>query len=199
MAQNEPKTVRITFKGVGPLTRSTIGNDVPDPDEQAISDTLHWIWSWQVQLGRFRQSTNAERSIDQAGQSGLECRKIFSRTSFDEHMLMVVGRNLLRAIDRLPKNLGNAVIPEDTREALICLRNIYEHWDEERESFQNPAIPKKRSGKKFFDTFPCGTPWTITYAHNDFYIGGVFGLIDFTKKLSQLETRLFDYLPVQET
>ena len=176
MAKNEQKILRVTFKGVGPLTRSTVGNDMPDPDEQAISDTLHWIWNWQVQLERLLQSTDEKWSIDHANKSGLECRKIYSRTSFDVHMLLVVGRNLLRAIDRLPKKLAKPAIFKDTRKSLILLRDIYEHSDEQRESFQNSAISKQRAGKTLSDKFPCTTPWAITYSKNGFYMAWLFEL-----------------------
>lgn len=161
-------------------------------NDRVVSEALHWIWSWNVQLDRLYLSTKAEWNMNQTEISSLESEKICSRTSLDEHLLLVVGRNVLRAIDCLPPHLADGTIPTNTREALNLLRNIYEHWDEQRAAFENPGIPKTRSGKCFSKKYPNGILRSITYAQDDFYIGGVVGLKSFSNQLSELAHRLLD-------
>lgn len=177
-----------------------------DIKEQAILDALHWIWSWETQFARLRRSTKAEWQLNNE-RSHLKRRKVFSRTSLDEHLLLVVGRNVLRSVECLKKHLSKKlikrIVPSETQEALKALKNlrdIYEHWDEQRESFQNPNIEKKRSGKAFSQKFPEGRPWSVSYDKdkNDWVMGGVLRLNKFTAQLSTLENHLLGCLQSQE-
>jgi hypothetical protein len=178
MAEN-----RITFKGVGPLTRSTVGDEVPDPNEEALSVLLHWIWSWRVQVQRLFESTKDEGS----GLDAIERRKSVSKASYDEHILAVAGGNLARSIDRAVKHFPQLSIPESTREAMRLLRNLYEHWDEQRKSFQDGNAPKILSGKSFLERFPEGKPWSMVYAAEDWFLGGVVPIAALRRELESIE------------
>ena len=176
---------RVTFRGGGPLRRSTVGDAVPDRGHEALNDVLHWIWSWRVQLRRFRESTQEQGS----GADALEQRKSFSKASFDEHLLLVAGGNLVRAIDRATERFaqteGFAQI--SMAEAVGLLRNLYEHWDEQRRSFQEKDTPKRLSGKKFVDHFPDGRPWSLVYTTDDWLLGGVVPIAALTRELDAIE------------
>jgi hypothetical protein len=82
------QTFTVTFRSVGPVTRTTVGEGKLDPEEEALGDVLHWIWSWHLQVGRLHEST---LRVTGTG-TPLESRKASSRTSYEEHMLSVARR-----------------------------------------------------------------------------------------------------------
>jgi hypothetical protein len=102
-------------------------------------------------------------------------------------MLVVAGWNLARALTRCSSVLPALQISEDKYDALRLLRNLYEHWDEQRPAFQDSAKPKQRSGKEFAELFPEGRPWSITYMREDWLLGGVVGINAITDALVGLE------------
>jgi hypothetical protein len=180
---SEPTRFKFVIEGVGPLTRATVGSDPVSPREQALSDALHWIWSWGVQFQRLVQSQQDEWS----GKTGPEFRRAASRFSFDEHILCVTGWNLARAIERLEAFLPSASIPSDNSEALKLLRNLYEHWDEQREAFQSPSALKVRSAADFIAQFPEGKPWSIIFGEHDWFHGGVVPINGVSQALAPIE------------
>lgn len=168
------------------LTRSTIDDKPPNPREEALNDLLHWIWSWRLQLARLIDSTNRQGQ----GDTPTDKRRSFSRASCDEHLVLVVGRNVVRAISRAEKVFPGTDFELHEDEALSLLRNLYEHWDEQRSSFQNATIPRIRSGKEFINSFPSGKPWSITYVENDWLIGGVVPLNKVSQQLDDIEKKV---------
>ena len=165
------------------LTRSTVDNAPPDPAEQSLNDVLHWVWSWRAQLKRLVATTNAQGQ----GDGDIEVRQSFSLASYDEHVLVVAGWNLARAIQKAGELFPSFRIAQDKAEALRLLRHLYEHWDEQRPAFQDPAVPKERSAKRFVELFPQGRPWSITYAKDDWLLGGVVGIKAITDALVAIE------------
>ena len=152
-------------------------------DDRVLDDLLHWIWSWRVQVRRLVESTAAEGR----GTDDLAHRRSFSATSYDEHILLVAGAQLVKALgiarDRFPAcgDLG------ETGAALTLLRNLYEHWDEQRESFADPSASKVRSGKTFVERFPQGRPWSIAYGADDWVLGGAVSIKSVMLALDRLE------------
>ena len=184
----QPRTVTIRFQGIGPLTRSTVGTEPVSPPDEAVNDTLHWIWSWRLQLGRLRESFEAEWK----GDVGIERRRSSSRFSFDEHILVVTGWNLARAVKLVEAIFPAIRLSEEQTEALRLLRHLYEHWDEQRPAFRSPTVPKEKSAADFAERFPEGKPWTIVFAESDWLLGGVLALNELTRALAQLEAALLD-------
>lgn len=103
------------------------------------------------------------------------------------HVLVVAGWNLARAIQKAGELFPSFRIAQDKAEALRLLRHLYEHWDEQRPAFQDPAVPKERSAKRFVELFPQGRPWSITYAKDDWLLGGVVGIEAITDALVAIE------------
>ena len=170
------------------LTRSTIDDKPPNPKEEALNDLLHWIWSWRIQLMRLIDSTNQQGQ----GDTPMDKRRSFSRASCDEHLVLVVGRNVVRAISRAEEVFPGTDFELAEDKALSLLRNLYEHWDEQKGSFQNASIPKIRSGKEFINSFPSGKPWSITYVENDWLIGGVVLLNMVSQQLDGIEGKALE-------
>lgn len=177
---------KYSITGTGPLTRSTVGGGAVDPRFELTNDVLHWLWSWRTQVERHSESTNH----DGTGSTALERRRTFSRTSYDEHMLTVVGAQLIKAIQRAEAQSGESLFDSEAAPALTLLRNIYEHWDEQRPAFVDPAIPKVKSGKNFAELFPRGRPWSVTYVDNDFVLCGVVPIQSVTIELADVESRI---------
>ena len=161
--RGQRRIVNLRIQGVGPLTRTTLGDEPVDPREQAINDALHWIWSWGVQVGRIRESFAAEMSQS----SGIAGRRAASRFTLDEHLLAVIGWNLARALVIVERYVPTIRLETEQREALRLLRHLYEHWDEQREPFRTSDEPKQRAGAAFAAQFPGGRPWSIVSNRED--------------------------------
>ena len=174
--------VKATFKVVGAVTRSTVGGEPSDP----LEDVLHWIWSWRTQLGRLQTSTGEQG----AGDTAIDRRRSSSRASFDEHMLAVTGWNLTRALDAAQHRLPDITVAKHTRDALRLLRNLYEHWDEQRPSFGSETVTKTRSSAGFTTSFPEGTPWSIAFTATEWYLGGVLAIGGLTRQLEMIEQEI---------
>jgi hypothetical protein len=173
---------RIKFLGVGPLTRSTVGKGVPDPQEEAFDDVLHWIWSWRLQAHRLIESLQTEGR----GSTRIDQRRSFSATTYDLHMLAVAGRHLATAIANVREYIPEIHIAEKYSAALRLLRHLHEHWDQQRQSFQ-AETQKKLSGKGFVERFPGDNPWSLTDTGEDLLLGGVLPIRAFTRDLKPIE------------
>jgi hypothetical protein len=176
------KTFTVTFRAVGPITRSTVGEGLPNPEEEALNDVLHWIWSWQLQVDRLRESAFNNPS----GETPLDYRKASSRASYDEHIMAVVGWNLARALKRAQPYIQQIAFSVETSKALELLRHLYEHWDEQRPAFQLKDIPKERAAKHLAEQFPEARPWTMVFA-DDWLLAGKVGIGELSEALLPVE------------
>jgi hypothetical protein len=173
----------VTFRSVGPVTRTTVGEGQPDPEGEALGDALHWIWCWHLQVDRLHEST---LRVTGSG-TPIESRRASSRTSYEEHILLVAGWNLARALNRAQPYMPQASISEETGQALRLLRDLYEHWDEQRSAFQVSDTPKVRSAKTLAKLFPEARPWTMVFTSDDWLLGGVVGIGELSKALVPIE------------
>ena len=71
------------------------------------------------------------------------------------------------------------------------LRNLYEHWEKYRASFENPSHPKRDSAKWYAENFPDEAPWSSRWGRESgFEIGGIIHL----RQLRELVTRVEEAL-----
>jgi hypothetical protein len=103
-------------------------------------------------------------------------------------MLVVTGWNVVRAIDSAQPVLP-VTVARRTREALRLLRNLYEHWDEQRESFRSTTA-KERSAAEFVQAFPEGKPYSISFTGNEWFLGGILAVGELTRQLEALEEEI---------
>ena len=154
------------------------GND----ELRFLDDVLHWIWSCQLQIERLRQDLRDELGGAYAkGEGPIEGRKRFSRTSLDEHLLLVTARNVFRALDQDKKLSKRLETNSATRNAITYLRNIYEHWDDH---------DKGLSFGKFKEAFPEARPRSLTIKRDDLMLAGVVSLRQFSDDLKALEAEI---------
>jgi hypothetical protein len=160
------------------IVRSTDNRNV-------VIDTLHWLWSLQLQIGRLAESTRLEWSgpFD----TSTNPQRLFSRTSLDEHLVLVVGRNLIRALAQLRKEHPDIGLGNDIESVIPLLRNVYEHWDENAPSFDSASKAKSRGIHALNKIHPDAKPWSITYGSDGPVIGGVVALNDLVVQLDALE------------
>jgi hypothetical protein len=187
MDQPEKPDLRtVELRIVGPVTRSTTPDSAVSPRDEAFDDALHWIWSWNVQIRRLKESFELEWKDG----APLERRRAASQFSYDEHILTVVGWNLVRAIQRAQPFLATISLPREQAEALRLLRHLYEHWDEQRAAFRSASAPKVQSAKAFAAQFPDGKPWSMVFDKDDWILGGVVRLNDLTRVLVAMESAI---------
>ena len=184
------KTIRVVFKLVGPLKRSTLDRADPDPAKQALDDVLFWLWSSRVQITRLRRSFL--RELPKRPVPRLTSRRRFARTSYDEHSFLIAARNLDRAFKRAQTIFPELELSDTTRQALRLLRNIYEHWEDHRDTFRSATRQKRQSGETFVRRFPAGDPWSFTFVPRtgDIVLADVVSLADFLSQLRKLEAQV---------
>lgn len=186
------QTFRATFRLVGPMKRSTFQIEQPDPKEELLNDIWYWSWCLRMQAGRFRKDGLAEIKHWSSSSKHI-ARKAFSKTSCDEHLILVVATNLDRSLKRVLKNEKSRLkINPDSLRTLKLLRDIYEHWDEMRtELRQNKDTSKKALGK-LKKEYPNAEPWSITInpEDNDILLAGVVSINTLIAELRQLEANV---------
>lgn len=190
--KDDSKLVKVRLRFVGPLKRSTFQKKAPDSKEEIFKDLLHWSWSVRLQIERLSRDIPQELN-PWCSETHYKLRRNFSKTSCDEHLLLVVATNLDRALNRLSKKDSRTLkISDDSRRALRLLRNVYEHWDifrgqlrKDEEEFDG-ALAKLRS------EFPDADPWSITIdrENDDLIIADVIALKPLVKELRRLEARI---------
>ena len=159
----------------------------PD-DLTRIGDALHWLNAAQVQARRFEETFAADRERRSSRIRTDDWRGGLS--SVEAHFLLVTIKHLAASLDRLPEELGAPRLSHDLRTAASLLRNILEHWDEQRAAFSNPGIEKKRSGKRFNELFPEFTPWSFAWGSEGSRIGGAFHVEEALHQLQAIELAL---------
>ena len=180
--------MRVTFEIVGPLTRSTLECDHPDPQWERLSDAQYWCECTRRQAGRFERSVHAELRR----RPGLLAfaRRSFAATSFDEHCLLVTGRNLERALCRLKRKDLDQAPQIGGSQALKFLRNVYEHWDALRSAYRQGRTTG--AAQKLIGEFPEAEPWTFQlYPDGDIVLAKVVSLRKLIKDVRSLEARVW--------
>jgi hypothetical protein len=189
MASRPKRTLTVTFKAVGPIKRSILGEEDPDPRAAALIDALHWVWSCQLQIRRLGEALESEGRNPRLSPTQRRIR--FSRTTFEEHALLVAAFNLTKALTTAERCGIHLQLSSDMRAATTELRHIYEHWERQRDSFRQKTRPKSDSGSRFLRRFPHGEPWALfLQPDGDIVIGNVVPLRQLFRELRELEQQL---------
>ena len=181
---NDSRVQIATLRFVGPVTRSTL-SDTSDPKSDALNDALHWLWATRTQVRRLTEGLRKELTD---APSELHQRRTFSRTSLDEHLLLVCAGQLEKVVQASQQHFPEIALPPVLQTSLRHLRNVYEHWEQHRDAFRLPGVTKKRSGKAFSEQFPNGEPWAIEiYPGRDILVAKVVSLRSLCRELRRLE------------
>jgi hypothetical protein len=154
---------------------------------QQFADALHWINAAQVQLERFATAfEESQTALRQPLGPGAWRRGMYSA---DAHLLLVAMRHVNTALDRIDDRFEVPALSDGLKTSTRLLRNILEHWDEQRDSFSTAGASKVQSGKRFADRFPDSTPWSFSFsgdAEIGLRIGGAFSVVDAQRELEAI-------------
>lgn len=160
-------------------------------DFSRIAEALHWLHAAQVQARRFLVAFADQRPKRTQRIGASDWRLGFYST--EAHLLIVTMQNLITSWDRLPDTITAPQVSDQIRTATSLLRNILEHWDEQKASFSNPAIQKERSGKLFAELFPAFSAWSFGWSNNPGQgsrIGGALHVEAALQEMANLESAL---------
>jgi hypothetical protein len=153
---------------------------------------LYWIWSCRLQIKRLGNSTLAE--WDSSYKTAIERRRVFSATSYDQHLVLVAGRNLLKSLEIVERHFPELSL--EIREGALIkhLRNMHEHWEDHQASSLGIEIPASRA-KQTINTQKeverlGAKAWSIRYGPEGPVLGDVIILRDFIQRLEELEYSL---------
>jgi hypothetical protein len=180
-------TIRIEGSVVGPLKRSTLDLGHPDPEWQALGDLLYWAWCFRLQASRLSNSVKSEFPI--GVRPYVQQRKLFATTSYDEHIFLVTAGHLDQALKKARRYLrghGHA-LPREKLRALQLLRNVYEHWQEVRDTFRTDGPEKTRSALDLLENYPQAEPRILMLYPDDIVVAGVVSLKDMVADVRRLE------------
>jgi hypothetical protein len=164
---------------------------VDHDDLTRIGDALHWLGAAEVQARRFLDAFERNRAERSQRIGANDWRRGLYST--EAHFLLVAIKHLATALDRLPEALRAPRLSHDLRTAADLLRNVLEHWDEQRAAFSDSAIKKDRSGKRFNELFPEFTPWSFGWSNapgQGTRIGGAFHVEGALDEMQEIETAL---------
>jgi hypothetical protein len=89
-----------------------------------------------------------------------EIRSLIGSTlPFDDMPLVADAQFLLNACGQAEKCLASIGFVMADGETIRALRNVHEHWDEQKPSFASPELPKVKSGQRLASNDPEVRPW----------------------------------------
>jgi len=175
----------------GEIRRTTLGTGTPNPRQKALADLLHWVWSCRLQLKRLLHSVKEEGAVMDLPKD--RHRQQFSQTSYDEHMAFVAFGDFSKALEQARPYFPSLSLSPERLKALCLLRNLYEHWNQHRDTFRSPDLAKVRSGKEFDSAFPAGKPWSLTIQPSgDILMADLVSLFALDQELQSLEAHLVE-------
>jgi hypothetical protein len=108
-------------------------------------------------------------------------------------MVVVAFGDFKRALEQARPYFPTLSLSAEKFHALCLLRNIYEHWDQHRDTFRHSDLTKAQSGKIFASQFPEGKPWSLTIQPSgDVLIADLVSLHALDQELQSLETRMLE-------
>jgi hypothetical protein len=149
----------------------------------AIGDAQHFVWAAQLQIERYvaairtptpRQlpATATQRRL--GSMVFVEAEFMFNAAAQAEKALEVVG--------------GPALSSKLAREVRL-LRNLHEHSDEQRVTFEDPTKPRVLAGKSFAAAYPGEVPWTFGFGADGHFVS-VLRIEDLWDELEDIDIEL---------
>jgi hypothetical protein len=157
-----------------------VEND-PDGEEmerlQRLDEALHWINVTQLQVERF-----VEAFLSFAETGGQDPTIITA----DAHFLLNACAQAEKALRRT-----GVPVPAVQRTTIRSLRDVHEHWEQHKKSFESKRNAKMRAGERFSEAHPGQLPWTFKFDATGTYIS-VLRLEDLWAELTRLEQTLLE-------
>lgn len=146
-----------------------------DEELQALLEASHWIRVTRLQIRRF-----VDNFIDYA-----------ESQSRDATLVAADGHFLLNACALAEKSLKRAGLEISQQQALTIrsLRNVHEHWEQHKKSFESTKSPKARAGLTFSNEHPDQLPWSFKFDGTGTFISAL-RLEDLWNEIGIVERRL---------
>jgi hypothetical protein len=152
-----------------------------------IHDAKHWSWVLKRDIVKFKElMAEAMTQFPTSDGWTIQQERFFSEQSSQEHALLTHAWNFFKA-----SKLIGAPINEALQEKTLHLRNIHEHWEDNRKFFtgDQPDFSKARESTRWFRTnFPTETPFSRGYSNARGYdIGGILNPDELLKQIAVTE------------
>lgn len=147
---------------------------------EQIVEARHWVSASLLQIERF-----VEAFLDFAE---AEVKTEASRVSADAHFLLNAAAQAEKALLRA----GFEVRP-DQRTTIRSLRDVHEHWEQHRATFESERSAKTRAGLRFSQAHPGQLPWSFRFDGTGTYISAL-RLEELWAELGSLDAALVDEL-----
>lgn len=151
----------------------------------AIDDARHFVWATQLQVERFVAAfrrdvgtTYVPLSVDDKRRVAL----VFAEAEF----LLNAAAQADKALRRV---VGGPQLTEQMAKDIRLLRNLHEHWDEQKPSFAHPGLTKNLAGKDFAARHPAERPWEFKFGSSGHWIS-VLQLEDLWDELELIDREL---------
>ena len=165
---------------------------ITDQESKLLDTALHWTWSCLRQIERLGESTLKEWSASE--EPTIERRKRSSTTSYDEHLVLVSSRHLIKVLEMAKSSFPQLNTDVNQGAVIVHLRNMYEHWDEHQALSLSAEVPNSRARmtnrtREAVEGMN-GKPWSISYGPEGPVLGGVISLREFVSDLELIEAEL---------
>jgi hypothetical protein len=149
-----------------------------------IEELKHWVWATQKAIGEYCERLNVVMNMDPAlGMPDIHMQQLNSETEAKVHVVVNSADHMFKAAKLA--QIKEAIVDDSLKKLVHNLRNLREHWDQNKKYFENPEleIPKERntaSARWFKKHFPDSTPWSggwtnlCGYTAGPLYLGQLF-------------------------
>lgn len=131
----------------------------------AIDDARHFVWATQRQVERFVIAFHADVNVAFVPASSDDQRR--SSLAFAEAELLL---NAAAQAEKALALLGGPNLSTSMSQDVRMLRNLHEHWEQQRESFAHPSLLKTLAGKSFANKYPAERPWVFQFGGNGHFV-----------------------------
>jgi len=150
---------------------------------EASTEALHWIRVSFLQIERYVESFLAHAEAHSAGNVDAADAAATS-TIADAHFLLNACAQAEKALRRTGRPL-----PPARKTTIRSLRDVHEHWEQHKASFESKKNAKTKAGRRFDDAHPGHLPWTFKYDATGTWIS-VLRLEDLWDELAIVELDL---------
>ena len=152
-----------------------------------VSDAKHWSWTLKHDIVKFKENLGAAMSMEPSNNGWtIQQERFFSNQSAQEHSLLIDAGNFFKAAHNL-----QAPTTTDIEDRVRHLRNIHEHWEDNRKYFtgeENDLSRARASVKWFKINFPQANPCSRGWSNATGYdIGGILNLDNILREIASVE------------
>jgi hypothetical protein len=156
---------------------------------EAASEALHWVRASFLQMTRYVDNFVAYAEAQSGGSDeSQEADTAATNTVADAHFLLNACAQAEKALRRYGRPLS-----DDRKVTIRALRDVHEHWEQHKKSFESRKHAKSRSGKRFNDAHPDHIPWNFRFDGSGTWISAL-RLEDLWSELASIEVELWEAL-----